>query len=740
MTVARRTVSAEHSLRRVAATALVGGWVLVLAEAFFRCYPHGHASTHWFPYMTLALFGVTVAGLVAALIVRGRRALIVALRGVPVAFALSTALLAVRDLGPGYISFDGIWFTSSTAIAAVALLISTSLHIAVPCSVVLVAGITLLNGLAEGRDGWFSLTAEVVYALLFPAPLIIIAAMTMLVTREIDRTEQATRARQAEESRQQSAVAEMTRFAALIHDRVLSTLNGIGRGIRPDEPVGIGLVILADEDGQLSAAQFADAVTAVVHRRTPTCRVTVTGDGVVPGSVATTVTLALAETVKNSAVHAPGAARTCAVAVEESGVRVIFTDDGPGFRPEDVGGASAGVRISIGGRMRALEGGDARVSSTPGEGTIVELTWMRGTDAEDPEDTTVDGAAGTSTAGQSDVESLDVFRLLRLGLVFHPWYWAAMSVILAAMVVVNGRPTDPWTILTYIFAVTLLGVVCAGRGYPLPLPGTLVVVLGGGLMSGVGLWQNLYDTPAWSQGWHIMAQVILAYLLALRGRITAGILTVLFSAGVVQAVQVFADPVVWWISGLKVLSWNSMVIAGILVTLGAGRAAAELPVAQRVLRRAERGAAAVTGAADRRRMNLDRLARDIGPLLREINESATLTDELTERARLTELRLRDTLRSPRLDIPVLHQAAWDARRRGVTVVLLDDRGETVGGSGDVGISGHVLEHVLESLAAAVEGTTVTFRMLPQGRSTYATLSDSSGLRRFGPDPDSSSCC
>ncbi|MGP3966885.1 PspC domain-containing protein [Streptomyces sp. 6N223] len=63
--------------------------------------------------------------------------------------------------------------------------------------------------------------------------------------------------------------------------------------------------------------------------------------------------------------------------VEGRTVFVSVRDRGPGFDPDAVPADRMGVRESIIGRMRR-NGGTARVRSTPGEGTEVELTMKRG--------------------------------------------------------------------------------------------------------------------------------------------------------------------------------------------------------------------------------------------------------------------------------------------------------------------------------------------------------------------------
>ena len=121
-------------------------------------------------------------------------------------------------------------------------------------------------------------------------------------------------------------------------------------------------------------------------------------------------------------------------------------------------------------------------------------------------------------------------------------------------------------------------------------------------------------------------------------------------------------------------------------------------------------------AAERRRQN-QRLQQLAWPTIDLLARKSTLTEEQIDDARLTEARLRDSVRAPSLDVPLVVEAVRQARQRGVDVVLIDDRGMDV-----VDDDGRTAFHqcAAEWLASAVDGR-ITVRVLPPNRSQLATI-------------------
>lgn len=102
----------------------------------------------------------------------------------------------------------------------------------------------------------------------------------------------------------------------------------------------------------------------------------------VPAPVGAAIGGAVAEALTNVARHAGGSRVGLSARRQAGGVVVELVDDGPGFDPAGVPPSRRGVRESLVGRMRSV-GGAAAVTSVPGGGTRVLLSWPA-PDAADP--------------------------------------------------------------------------------------------------------------------------------------------------------------------------------------------------------------------------------------------------------------------------------------------------------------------------------------------------------------------
>jgi signal transduction histidine kinase len=187
----------------------------------------------------------------------------------------------------------------------------------------------------------------------------------------------------------------------LLHDTVLNTLTALVRAGTEDPGDVAGAVNRCRQDVLLIEAALRDpdpdgstagpgdlvhgvrGVAAELRARGLDVHVTVTG-GVpaIPAPVVTALANATREALSNVADHAGTADAWVEVSRIEDGAQVTVRDQGAGFDPARVDRARLGLRRSITERVADC-GGRARVWSSPGQGTVIRLSWP-GPEAETP--------------------------------------------------------------------------------------------------------------------------------------------------------------------------------------------------------------------------------------------------------------------------------------------------------------------------------------------------------------------
>ncbi|MCF8568741.1 hypothetical protein L5G32_00475 [Gordonia sp. HY002] len=125
-----------------------------------------------------------------------------------------------------------------------------------------------------------------------------------------------------------------------------------------------------------------------------------------------------------------------------------------------------------------------------------------------------------------------------------------------------------------------------------------------------------------------------------------------------------------------------------------------------------------------------RIDARVRPLLTHVADGHTLTDADIAEARLVEAKLRDGIRGRALDVPRVRNAVWEARRRGVSVSVLDDGGLAAFGSDQSATVVDAAAEVLEAELAGLSSGDVVARIAPAGREPVATVVVATGsLRR-----------
>ncbi|MGH3309918.1 MAG: PspC domain-containing protein [Streptomyces sp.] len=194
---------------------------------------------------------------------------------------------------------------------------------------------------------------------------------------------------------------ERAEVAAHVHDSVLHTLTLIQRNA--DQPREVTRLARAQErelrawlykpqgrgkgaaeDAAAKPATLAESVRATAaevedYHGVPV-EVVCVGDCPLDVGLDAQVQAAREAMVNAAKYGGEGGAVQVFAEVEDGTVFVSVRDRGPGFDPDAVPADRMGVRESIIGRMRR-HGGTARLRSTPGEGTEVELEMERATES-----------------------------------------------------------------------------------------------------------------------------------------------------------------------------------------------------------------------------------------------------------------------------------------------------------------------------------------------------------------------
>ncbi|MGP9722641.1 hypothetical protein ACT3SZ_01315 [Corynebacterium sp. AOP40-9SA-29] len=744
----RPPTAIETAILRNATLAIALTWPLWQAGALTSHFTVESFFSHWYPMATAVLFALANVLVAAAAVIGRRDLLILSLRLSAASLPVALALFIIQTLVDGAPAASGMWFTIFSALPAIAFALTVPLAPGITGFFLLVGGTTLAAAALEHRSDPLGVATEVGLALVYSLPLVLIVCATLQLARFIDAAGNKSHAENIAATRARARAEETTRFTALVHDNVLSTLSGLSQGIFPTEPVGLRLTPVFDEAGDMSTDQFIEAVTTTIRQHTPDCIITADESTslTLPGVAGANITMAIAEMAKNSRQHAgPDVRRYCHVSLSDSALHLRYTDEGPGFLTEDVRPTAAGIRISILGRMEATDGGSATVTSSPGHGTTVDLAWKDVRSAGSSAENLPPGPAPHRNIRASRFNSAAMrnYDLMHLSYVFGVPYGVAVAAIFLLLNVINGHSTSPANLVTTVLAVALVAVIVSGRAYRVAVSRAWVVGAGVVLLMEAGRWQDLSAAPEWSHDWHITAASLLCALLALRGRPVSALLTLVAGAVAIEVMSVLPGTPDRSLEAVQVLLSSLLVVACALLTLGIRYILVRLPEARQKLRESELRVIAAEEATIYRQDRLQLLREELAPLVEATTGLTAIDHGLKDLARLTELRMRDAMRSPLLDLPDVRTAAWDARGRGVTVQLIDDRSSAEAPAGTVdaatvspivprpieALHDGMVRRILDVLSQADTGT-VTVRLLPRGRSAFATISDDDGIHRY----------
>ena len=187
----------------------------------------------------------------------------------------------------------------------------------------------------------------------------------------------------AELASTQAALAEQARVEGFVHDEVLTALLVASRSPASTDAAqsaheALDAIAIALADGPVSSAD-CDLGSSLRLLGTGRVIVDVRGGAILaPPAVAAAIQSAAREAVRNALRHSGSGEHPIHLVAEQdegNAVRVTITDSGRGFTLEAIDPGRLGIRRSITSRMAIIPGGNATITSQPGAGTIVELTW-----------------------------------------------------------------------------------------------------------------------------------------------------------------------------------------------------------------------------------------------------------------------------------------------------------------------------------------------------------------------------
>ena len=476
-----------------------------------------------------------------------------------------------------------------------------------------------------------------------------------------------------------------------IHDRILSTLNNINKGVADPEDIHTIDIFDLMPTGSMPLTTFIQNLKTQVGDDTRVVMPESTSNTVaIPMEIAATMLAAIEQAYTNSIAHAPQAQRELVATWDESQLSIVFADTGPGFNVAKIPHHHAGVTITMLERPRNHPGVSAQLTTAPGQGTRYRLTWQL-----------VPQQELVATA-----EPLSVSKLIGVADIFRPrWAVYAFLVFFADSYRYDHEGRWPAFIIGSVFFAGGLWALTSTTELKLPRRNT--IILSGCVVGLVSTGQLAHYSPLmpYHSHWFLSYGLILVANMALRLRpITAWVVWLSLTAATfivddIMNIQLSAWPISLFVA-------ITLFVPATLVPSQVALAVRSLPALERVQRNEHLELA--------RALTQKQYVQAMTGWLRSL---LSLVDDPTT-AGLMQKRLRDAIRSPLLDVPELTAAVWQAREAGTEVVLIDARSEQDPNPDPV-------EHpaIIANAIAALESrpSKLTLRLLPPGRSRYATL-------------------
>ncbi|MDH3024082.1 ATP-binding protein [Gordonia alkanivorans] len=236
------------------------------------------------------------------------------------------------------------------------------------------------------------LALEIVWSFVFTGVFLSVVLVAIRTGRMLDETREATYRAAANAAATSARDVEQARIDAIVHDRVIASLLAVEPG-RPDARLAAQARSALEELARVptpSEPVAGSARDAIRRMRSAAADISErfdvevvmdeTDDGLIvyPAEVVDAVVEAMSEALRNALRHAgPDADCAAIVHIAPDSLSMAVVDNGTGFDPGSVAPGRLGIVVSIRGRLARIPGGRAHVSSRPGRGTTVSITWER---------------------------------------------------------------------------------------------------------------------------------------------------------------------------------------------------------------------------------------------------------------------------------------------------------------------------------------------------------------------------
>lgn len=274
-----------------------------------------------------------------------------------------------------------------------------------------------------------------------------------------------------------------------------------------------------------------------------------------------------------------------------------------------------------------------------------------------------------------------------------------------------------WPALLAMALVSCTAVLLVrARPDPFPWPDTLMVL--GAVVSST-LLMTLALPVAENPGravWHLGANTWLLFFLSLRNRAWMAWLG-MAALSAITAVWGAATGLGAAVGLTMLQSHMGILLVGTLFAMILRSTSVRINVFNERSVRSAVDAAATDTARQVRRARVAELAEVAVPLLQKIAQGAPLSANDRMDFAIAEAQLRDSVRARSLAVPAVEIAASAARRRGIGVTLLDDRGQGID-------DGETLDRIVTAVVDVLDATQsghVTVRLQPAGREAAVTI-------------------